>query len=88
MGSKPFGIIIIGGRLSWNRVHGVISALNVCTIEYDKVFNANFPIVDVDKEVKILENTLCIFVWEVQNSSLRKVLHVQPEGKIGSMMQM
>ena len=52
MGSKPFGIII-GGRLSWDRVHNVISALNVCTIEFAEVFNDNFPIVDIDNKLKI-----------------------------------
>ena len=30
----------------------MISALNVCTVEYDKGFNANFPIVDIDKQDK------------------------------------
>ena len=38
----------------------MISALNVCIVEYDEVFSANLPIVDIDKKSKSLENTLFV----------------------------
>ena len=38
----------------------MISALNVCTVEYDEIFSANLPIVDIDKKSKVLENTLFV----------------------------